>query len=42
VLILSNHGLVVWEKDLETAVNLSIIFEKLCKIEYFKKLVEEV
>jgi L-fuculose-phosphate aldolase len=41
VLILSNHGLVVWEKDLETAVNLSIIFEKLCKIEYFKKLVEE-
>ena len=40
VLILSNHGLVVWGEDLETAVNLSIIFEKLCKIEYLKKLVE--
>uniref|UniRef100_A0A7V4JRI8 Class II aldolase/adducin family protein n=1 Tax=Thermodesulfobacterium geofontis TaxID=1295609 RepID=A0A7V4JRI8_9BACT len=40
VLVLSNHGLVVWERDLETAVNLSIIFEKLCKIEYLKKLAE--
>jgi len=40
VLVLSNHGLVVWGKDLEESVNLSVIFEKLCKIEYLKKLME--
>ena len=37
VVILSNHGALTWGKSLEEAVNLTLILEKLCKIEYLKK-----
>ncbi len=40
VIILSNHGAVSWGETLESAVNLTLILEKLCKIEYLKKNLE--
>lgn len=37
VIILSNHGSLTWGESLEEAVNLTLILEKLCKIEYLKR-----
>jgi len=40
VIILSNHGALTWGESLEEAVNLTLILEKLCKIEYLKMKLE--
>lgn len=37
VIVLSKHGALTWGESLEEAVNLTLILEKLCKIEYLKK-----
>jgi len=34
VILLKGHGVVTWEESIEKAVNLALIFEKLCLIEY--------
>lgn len=36
IVILSKHGILTWGESLEEAVNLTLILEKLCKIEYLK------
>ncbi|PMP66519.1 MAG: class II aldolase [Thermodesulfobacterium geofontis] len=37
-IVLSKHGVVTWGKSLEEAVNLTLILEKMCKIEYLKRI----
>jgi len=41
VIILSKHGVVSWGKNLEEAANLTLILEKICKIEYLIKILED-
>jgi len=36
VIVLKGHGAVTWGKDLEEAVNLMLVLEKLCKLEFTK------
>ncbi|WP_038056204.1 class II aldolase/adducin family protein [Thermodesulfobacterium hydrogeniphilum] len=38
VIVLSQHGALTWGRNLEEAVNLLLILEKLCKIEYLRRL----
>jgi L-fuculose-phosphate aldolase len=38
VIVLSKHGVLTWGESLEEAVNLTLILEKLCKIEYLKRI----
>jgi len=40
VIVLSQHGALTWGKSIEEAINLTLILEKLCKIEYLKKKLE--
>ncbi len=38
VLVLSKHGALTWGKSLEEAVSLLLILEKVCKIEFLRKI----
>jgi L-fuculose-phosphate aldolase len=40
VVVLSEHGALTWGENLESAVNLTLILEKLCKIEYLSKVLQ--